>query len=215
MKVEKDINTFGGKLYRLFLEKGYDLESQNSHALRRLEKDMLEKGLITSDYDLRSQLSKDVKLSVPYPDISTSTLRMYCEFLNCSADYLLGFIDYPTHSITDINKATGLTSDAIKNLITIKTDNYSDLFNYLLSEEGGFYLVGLLRNFSLYIWGKNSDLAVFDFEKNKTISIPKKSVFFIQNKNLSAPIAREKEIELGAILGIQDILIKIRDNLSC
>jgi len=217
MKVEKDINTFGGKLYRLFLEKGYDLEPQNSHALRSIEKDMLEKGLITSDYDLRSQLSKDVKLSVPYPDISTSTLRMYCEFLGCSADFLLGFIDYPTHSLTDINKATGLAPESIKTLLFIEKMNCSELLDYLLSKEDGLYFISLLNACSIYISDNIKDVSIFDFKENKSIHVPKKSVLNVETDKttLRTLVYNKIELEKNAMVQIEGILRNIRDNLSC
>jgi len=44
-----------------------------------------------------------------------------CRFFKCSADYLLGFIDLPTHADTDINKETGLSKDAINCLHMLHT----------------------------------------------------------------------------------------------
>lgn len=41
----------------------------------------------------------------------------YCKFFHCSADYLLGLIEMPTHVETDIHAKTGLSTDAIEQLI--------------------------------------------------------------------------------------------------
>lgn len=49
-------------------------------------------------------------------NISVEWIKHYCDFFKCSADYLLGYIDLPTHKGTDINKETGLSEDAIHGL---------------------------------------------------------------------------------------------------
>lgn len=44
-------------------------------------------------------------------------LLAYCKFFHCSADYLLGLIEMPTHTETDIHAETGLSTEAIERLI--------------------------------------------------------------------------------------------------
>lgn len=48
--------------------------------------------------------------------LSTLYLSEYCSFFNCSADYFLGLIDYPTKEEEDIGKITGLSKTAINTL---------------------------------------------------------------------------------------------------
>ena len=48
-------------------------------------------------------------------------LKAYCDYFNCSADYLFGYIDLPTHADTDIQKETGLSADSINFLKAHKT----------------------------------------------------------------------------------------------
>ena len=58
--------------------------------------------------------------------------------LNCSADYLLGLEDIPTHEATDICEWTGLSNDTVEILHEAKKDDnagyllFVDLFEYLL-----------------------------------------------------------------------------------
>lgn len=50
-------------------------------------------------------------------ETSGKYILAYCKFFHCSADYLLGLIEMPTHTETDIHAVTGLSTDAIKLLI--------------------------------------------------------------------------------------------------
>lgn len=43
-------------------------------------------------------------------------VKAYCDFFGCSADYLFGYIDLPTHTETDIYEKTGLSENAIKKI---------------------------------------------------------------------------------------------------
>lgn len=59
--------------------------------------------------------------------------KAYCDFFKCSADYLFGYIEYPTHTTTDICKETGLSESAIKYLQEkSRSKHYTDILNILL-----------------------------------------------------------------------------------
>ena len=136
MKVVKDTSTFGGKLYYLFkYEKGYDLEKAS--ALRQIKADMIDKKLISADYDLRSQLSKDIKFNLPVPSISTTVLKLYCDYLGCTSDYLLG-----TQDVEKESKATGLSKTAINKLLASKETQ--KVVNSLLETNGINYITQAL-----------------------------------------------------------------------
>ena len=65
--------------------------------------------------------------------LKTCFLVEYCMFFNCSADYLLGYINYPTHKQTDIGKETGLSPESINELVKLpKTEQY--ILNCLLEK---------------------------------------------------------------------------------
>ncbi len=48
--------------------------------------------------------------------VSTEWINHYCEYFKCSADYLYGVIEYPTHEITDIVSEIGLDAESITRL---------------------------------------------------------------------------------------------------
>jgi hypothetical protein len=69
-------------------------------------------------------------------------IKKYCHFFGCTSDYLLGIADRPTKYQTDINKKTGLSDDAIKNLVAdseiqlvcnslLATNNIKNLIEYI------------------------------------------------------------------------------------
>ena len=77
----------------------------------------------------------------------TEWIKRYCNFFDCSADYLLGFILLPNHSATDISDYTGLSETAIGILhkwkstakgvlnltLSVFIDNEKDAFDILRS----------------------------------------------------------------------------------
>lgn len=65
--------------------------------------------------------------------VSSDWMKRYCDYFKCSADYLLGYIEYPTHTTTDIHKETGLSESAIKYLQEkSRSKRYTDILNILL-----------------------------------------------------------------------------------
>lgn len=62
-------------------------------------------------------------------NVSVAWIKCYCDFFNCSADYLLGYIDLPTHQNTDVQKVTGLSDAAIKQLNILSNSNAIELRN--------------------------------------------------------------------------------------
>lgn len=87
--------------------------------------------------------------------LATTYLVEYCRVFNCSADYFLGYIDYPTYQETDIGKTLGLTDLAIHNLNNlyeadkITNNGYVDTLNFIISDGGYFWQ--FLRALKLYI----------------------------------------------------------------
>lgn len=55
--------------------------------------------------------------------LSTIYLIEYCNFFHCSADYLLGFIDFPTKENQNIHDITGLNDISIEMLKFLSTNN--------------------------------------------------------------------------------------------
>lgn len=85
----------------------------------------------------------------------------YCKFFHCSADYLFGLIEMPTHVDTDIHAETGLSADAIKQLIKwnekTKLPNCNHYRNSILFisdllECCGIQAAALAQNVSNYLF---------------------------------------------------------------
>lgn len=148
MEVIENLDCFGGRLYDSFKEKGYDLKSDNgnnSPAMKHILADMIDKGLITEDETetFQRKIRKDIKDSSAFPGINTLRLKLYCDFLQVSADYLLGFIEKP---LSD----TGLSTKAITKLKNMDSDS-KELVNDMLegryikkmaSDMRTFYAIG-------------------------------------------------------------------------
>jgi len=86
--------------------------------------------------DLARQLKRHLTDDHKKPIIlETKWIIRYCKFFGCSADYLFGFIDNPTHEITDIRKQIGLSVDAITKLQAITQEWAKVYFPYRTFEE--------------------------------------------------------------------------------
>jgi hypothetical protein len=78
----------------------------------------------------------------------------YCNFFGCSADYLFGYIDLPTHSDTNIQNETGLSADSI-NFLKAHKSIYSSPLNKLLNKENFQYAIFHTGKF----WDKLAELS--------------------------------------------------------
>ncbi|MBO5146239.1 MAG: hypothetical protein J6C19_12015 [Lachnospiraceae bacterium] len=59
-------------------------------------------------------------------------IKEYCDFFQCEADFLLGYIDFPTHKTQNVYEATGLNEKALHELnmiqLTDRNENSITLF---------------------------------------------------------------------------------------
>ena len=53
-------------------------------------------------------------------------IKEYCDFFECDADYLLGYIDFPTRKAQDVYKITGLNEKAVDALKMIQTQDKNE-----------------------------------------------------------------------------------------
>lgn len=139
MKVSEDLSTFGGRLYDSFKEKGFDLKSdqdKKSPAMKFIIADIIKNKIrldnqeITENDSIKIEklIRKGVANSSNFPNIDTSSLKFFCDYLNVSADYLLGFIEKP---LID----SGLSTKAITKLKNMDSDS-KELFNDMV--EGNY-----------------------------------------------------------------------------
>ena len=179
----------GVRLYKLM--SSYDPPIKNADALSEL---LHESGILkytTENREGRPMSKSDClrnrartissHLNDPtFTKISSEWLKIYCDFFGCSADYLLGYIDLPTHDETNIYNHTGLSEDAIDKLYCLyntvgdKFDVYDaisclDIINGLLKSEDFMYLINLINNADLSaisIKRYNKDLERISHDKN-------------------------------------------------
>lgn len=190
---EKDIKKLSGRLIKLFKENGYDVEN-DCHAITRLVADMEKQGLNLSNAykTIRSHV-------LDKSDIEITWLKNYCTFFHCSADYILGYINEPTHEKTDINKASGLSSAAIQKLldnpeVKIVTDN-------LLKNNGINYFIEALTA-SVQIGHMNNFIAS-QLEKNKIPGVTKNDLDLFRS-NLDS--GNQSQVEQFAIVCFDSLL---------
>ncbi len=153
-------------------------------------------------------------------NVSVAWIKCYCDFFNCSADYLLGYIDLPTHQNTDVQKVTGLSDDAIKQLIFIndKLKAY-DTGRILL-----FILSKLIENKDLSISLMSDINSCFDklfaYIKKKKITDElykeshgdiKKQIGLLQTKKYEH-LSREQKYSLKDLEDLKDLKIHHTQN---
>lgn len=130
-------------------EKIYNMYPWNNQGNKNAPAGTEEKKAYQNNVD---SLSKMIIRDLYNPSsIPQCRLKMYCNYFECSADYLLGYIDMPTHDNTDIYSVTGLSENAINTIKGIKHESenwkrntrsdspgYDDLaaLNFLLKYDG-------------------------------------------------------------------------------
>lgn len=140
----------------------------------------------TIDNHLKLKALKDLKSS---ESLSTLYLIEYCNFFNCEADYLLGYIDFPTKQTQDIYELTGLNEKSIETLKILKRSEYIGILNYIMSD---YAILGrFLSNLSLY----------FDNDYDTPVHYDKKLGICVESDDITdSPIIStngEKYVSIG------------------
>lgn len=161
---------------------------------------------------VRKEVTKNLK---DYDCRNSKFLYAYCIMFGCSADYLLGFIDLPTHADTDIHNETGLTKDAI-NILSKNKNSYFpvavEAINLLLRNDeninDNMRLLELIQQYVLL----SQDIKSYD-----EWGVPK-----MENKNIA--LRDEYGTAMGLVsvdemaniflLSINKLLTKLKDNIS-
>ena len=126
---------FGNCLKCLYSFNNIDINTRGWAKL--VTEDMFDKGILEYDSDnnpdsrskqrtyIKRVLQGHIKI-FSAENISGDWLTKYCMYFDCSADYLMGYIENPTQAYTDICKKTGLTVEAIAALKLLKLDAEKD-----------------------------------------------------------------------------------------
>lgn len=152
--------TFGERLEKLMVEDGIDIAKKKG-ADTELASRMLARGCLSfyvNEYyqarnSARTQIGRH-RNAISASSLEGKWLKAYCDYFNCSADYLFGYIDLPTHADTDIQKETGLSADSINFLKTHKTI-YPPVLNKLLHKANFQYAIFHTGKF----WDKLAELS--------------------------------------------------------
>jgi len=113
---------FGDRLEYLMKTKGYTGRGKST----RLAEAFIDEGYIIVEENNRKRKIQDTKRSIDihlnYDRCVLQGIWMdrYCRFFECSADFLMGYIDRPTHEISSVFESTGLDDNAIETLISRK-----------------------------------------------------------------------------------------------
>lgn len=116
---------FSNRLRHLFFVR-FDVDLNQYGALAHAAKIIMESGLYgNTDQSQETQKAIAQLLKTHLQLASAETIKgrfldLYCKLFHCSADYLLGYIDLPTHQDTDLAAHTGLTEKAINKIQQLK-----------------------------------------------------------------------------------------------
>lgn len=165
----------------------------------------------------RQKISRDIKNGSP---LKVEFLDWYCRFFNCSADYLMGYLDTPTHEEKGIQELTGLNGSASRSLLKKDYAVITSL-NVLLtglddpdvndSLSVSSAKRSLLRNLRTYLTDSGTIASLFstsgDEIKADTVIIAKS-----ENQNICG-FAVDQFPEI-TMLRIQELLKEIRDDIQ-
>lgn len=153
-----NLSTFGNRLIYLYDKKG--LFNNGKIDFKKTANELYDTGLriySTDNTDAEAQKTRYRQLKNTtdqlrthvkreHADISGEWIHIYCEYFKCSCDFIMGYIDRPTHEKTDIGNYTGLSDNAINNLHCDKLDTQKygrsinheiDMLNFLLCDKDG------------------------------------------------------------------------------
>lgn len=118
--------SFGQRLEHLMKDDGITM---GRGAATELSKRLFEKGILeynSPDYDNQGKQKNNVARTInehlkkeSAGNVEGYWLKIYCDYFNCSADYLFGYIELPTHEKNNIKNHTGLSDNAIDKLINL------------------------------------------------------------------------------------------------
>lgn len=127
-------------------------ESKEIYSVQRLAEEIFEQlekynktGIPDTDNatieGIRKRIASHLK---PNCNPKMEFIKEYCDFFQCEADFLLGYIDFPTHKTQNVYETTGLNEKALHELdmirLTDRNENYitlfpSELFTKMYSNE--------------------------------------------------------------------------------
>lgn len=145
--------SFMERLLQLCRAAGYTEKEKNLP--RKLARELINKGIVecNSDYGaevdrIRCQIREDFNNS-KHSNPPYNRIDWYCRLFNCSADFLLGYIDSPTHELKNICELLEIQENTAKVLMCtdIEAIQIKQFLNTLLANQA---VINHLNPDSLY-----------------------------------------------------------------
>lgn len=160
-------NTFGERLEFLMEEKGINTTEKGANT--KLAKDMLKVKCLPFyvNEPLKARESARVRIGEHRKALSAESiegkwLKAYCDYFGCSADFLFGYIDLPTHDKTNIHEKTNLSYSAIHKIIDAN-NHFLDLI--INSEE--YYEIDYMFDQMMELYNCSKERAARCYELKK------------------------------------------------
>lgn len=161
----------------------------------------------------RQKISRDIKNGSP---LKVEFLDWYCRFFNCSADYLMGYIDTPTHEEKSMKELTGLAPGATKILVDkypIVIDALNDLLTDIgpFTTEDSFYIgrkkMALLEDLHRYLTEQKEVQGLFSELVDK---YDMDDYIYVKGDRLALATFKPEKLPLIKMLSIQEDLQDIK-----
>lgn len=131
--VSKNINTVSSRLLSLYASKGIDTNKKGWYL--PVADSMKKAGLLDFSDDAKRAYTGHVieghLKRPPKTGLSFEWIDRYCRYFKCSADYIMGYIETPTHEQKTVTELTGVSKTSAAVLLD-KTNHVSDVVDNLL-----------------------------------------------------------------------------------
>lgn len=163
--------------------------------------------------NVRHKIMDDLKKDSPR---TTEHLDWYCRFFNCSADYLMGYIDTPSHEEKSMKELTGLAPGATRILVDkypIVIDALNDLLTDIgpFTTEDSFYIgrkkMALLEDLHRYLTEQKEVQGLFSELVDK---YDMDDYIYVKGDRLALATFKPEKLPLIKMLSIQEDLQDIK-----
>jgi hypothetical protein len=170
-------NPFNERLKKLYELKGIDIAEKGKSL--EVAKDFFKLHIVEysvnsfkTEYQQYSNFARQLRNHLHCANIpETIWILRYQQYFNCSADYLLGIIDAPTHEIKAIKEITGFDEYAIKKLLSWhdSSTNSAGWGKYISDIINSEKFIDLMNHFCFYIASQKLEGRLFINSKKETI----------------------------------------------
>lgn len=215
---------FGIRLEALMKQEGIDISKKGANAdlARKMIKNESLSFLVNEDMRKRVETARsrieNHRKTDSAENIEGKWLKAYCDFFKCSADYLFGHIDFPTHTSTDISNETGLSENAIKMLHNFTTYPQGKIrlavIDFLLRDvRFSLSLTDMINGYYEEYYYYTSYKAKYDQEEEKERKMKQEEFFAYISDTNRAELGKRRKAMDAALFGIQNEFNRLLDDL--